>query len=54
MVVVVDVRVCGGGGCSYGVGVVTKCIGVSPRSISYQHRTQTISKESGIYIYTHS
>ena len=30
-VVMVDVRVGGGGGCSYGFVVVAKCIGVSPR-----------------------
>ena len=29
-VVMLDVRVCGGGGCSYGFVVVAKCIGVSP------------------------
>ena len=54
VVVVVDVRVCGSGGCSYGVGVMAKCIGVSPRNICYQQRTQTIRKEGGIYLYTHS
>ena len=26
----VEVCVCGGGGCSYGVVVLAKCIGVSP------------------------
>ena len=31
LVVIVDVRVCGGGGCSYGFVVLAKCIGVSPR-----------------------
>ena len=51
--VVVDVYVCGGGGCSYGVVVVGKCIGVIQR-LGSSKETQTSSKTSGhCYIMVH-
>ena len=51
VVVVVDVYVCGDGGCSYGVVVVGKCIGVIQRLASNKE-TQISSKESGHSIAT--
>ena len=53
--VVVDVHLplphSGGGGCSYGVVVVAKCIGVkSKKVLATTKETQIISKDSGIYV----
>ena len=48
---VVDLCVCGGGGCGSGVAVVVKCTGISQRKLTTK-TPRTLAKKGSLNCYT--